>query len=120
MDTRLVVTLSGAAALAVYALIEDLAVMVVSAVSIGVIVYLFRGTRMRDRLIAIAAAGLGGAIAAQIGLTFYYHTGTSAPEADSGGLFMSAILIGLGNAAVVVVLATLAGAWLKRIDRKSE
>ena len=120
MDKRLIVTLSGVVALAVYALIEESAVMLVSAVAIGVIAYLFRGARMRDRVIAIAAAGLGGDTAAQIVLTFYQHTGTAAPEADSGELFMSAILIGLSNAVVVVVLAAFAGARLKHTDRKSE
>lgn len=118
MDKKLVVTYLGVTALAIYAVNERSGVMFVSAVAIGVIGYVFRHAQMRDRVIGIVAAALGGAIAAEIGHTFYYHTNTANPVTDSGGLFLSAILLGVINAAVVVILLVLTEAGLKYASRK--
>jgi len=107
------------AALAIYAAIDKSVVMFVSAITVGLIVYLFRNARVRDRIIAIAAAGLGGGIATEIVLTFYYHTNAAEPVADTGSLFLSAIYAGLINAAVVVIAITI-GQALKIGDRESE
>lgn len=111
----------GVATLAVYAVIQKSFVMFVSAGAIGLIVYLFRRARVRDRVIAIIVAGLGGGIGAEIAHTLYRHVNATdfGATGDSGTLFMSAILLGLINAAVVVVILFIAEAWQKFAGRKS-
>ena len=118
----MLITMSGIAALAVLAVIGKSAVMLVSAGAIGIIVYLFREARMPDRVIAIIAAGLGGSIGAEIVRTLYHYASVAetGAGADSSGFFMSAILVGLINAAAVVVVVLCTEAWLRYIDRKSE
>ena len=90
--------------------------MFVSAATIGVAVYIFRHARIRDRLIAIVAAALGGAIAAEIVHTFYHHTSVAEPVADSGALFLSAILLGLFNAVTTAIIVVLAETWMGNSD----
>lgn len=109
--------MSAVAAIAIYAVVERSMVMFVSAAAIGVSAYLFRHARMRERMIAIIAAALGGAIAAEIVHTFYYHTNAAEPVADSGNLFLSAIFLGLINAAIIAVLVVLTEIGLKIIKR---
>ncbi len=112
--------MSAVAAIAIYAVVDRSMVMFVSATAIGVSVYLFRHARMRERLIAIIAAALGGAIAAEIVHTFYYHTNAAEPVADSGNLFLSAIFLGLINAAIIAVLVVLTEIGLNVSKRKSK
>lgn len=116
----MIVTMSGVAAIAIYAVVERSMVMLVSAAAVGVLAYVFRHARTRERLIAIIAAALGGAIAAEIVHTFYYHTNAAEPVADSGNLFLSAIFLGLINAAIIVMLVVLTEIGLKVAKRKSE
>lgn len=112
--------MSAVAAIAIYAVVERSMVMLVSVAAIGVIAYLFRHARMRERIISIIAAALGGAIAAEIVHTFYYHSNAAEPVADSGNLFLSAIFIGLINAAIVVILVVITEIGLTAIKRNSE
>ncbi len=111
----------GSVALAILAIVDKSAVMFVSAVAIAVVVYVFRSARTRDRVIGIIAAGLGGGIGAEILRTFYYHAnaGDSVVASEGGGLFMSAILIGVINVAAIIALLILTQLWLKFFTGKS-
>jgi hypothetical protein len=120
MDKRMLVTMIGIAALAIYAAIGKSAAMFVSAAAIAVIVYLFRHARVRDRVIGVVAAGLGGSIGAEIVHTFYHYTNlTGSAAADTGNLFMSALVVGLINAALVAIVIFVTEAWLKMSGDKS-
>lgn len=120
MEKRMVITMSSLATLAIIAAIQKSGVMFVSVGVIGAVVYVFRRARMRDRVIAIVAAALGGSIGAEIVHTLYQHIGAveSGASRESGSLFMSAILVGLINAAVVVVVIFVTEAWLNYAGRK--
>jgi len=117
----MVITMSSLATLAIFAAIQKSGVMFVSIGVIGAVVYVFRRARIRDRVIAIVAAALGGSIGAEIVHTLYRHIGTveSGAGQESGGLFMSAILVGLINAAAVVVVIFVTEAWLNYAGRRS-
>ena len=117
----MVVTMSSIAALAIFAVIGKSAVMFVSAVTIGAMVYVFRRARMRDRVIAIVAGALAGSIGAEIVHTFYHHLGAagSGTGSDSGGFFISAMLVGLINTVAVILVIFFTEAWLKFAARKS-
>lgn len=121
MDKRTVITMSGAAALAVLAVVAKSVTMFVSAGAIGVIVYFFRHARARDKVIAIIAAALGGSIATEIVLTIYRHTSAAGggAAADSGDAFLSAIQVGLGNAGAIAVVLIVAELWLQFAARNS-
>ncbi len=110
------------ATLAVLAVFGKSAVMFVSAAVIAVIVYVFRGARMRDRVIGIIAAGLGGSIGAEIVHTLYYYASVAEPGAggDGAGFFMAAMLVGVMNAAIIIVVILCTEAVLRIIGRKSE
>ncbi len=112
----------GVAALTIVAVFDRSAVMFVSAATIAIIVCVFRGARMRDKVIGIIAAGLGGSIGAAIVLTFYQHAGVAGagPAGDSGGFFMSAILVGVINAAAIIVVILMTDVALRIIGRQSE
>ncbi len=120
MEKRMVVTMSSLAALAILAAIQKSGVMFVSVGVIGAVVYVFRRARRRDRVVAIVAAALGGSIGAEIVHTLYQHIGAvgSGAGRESGGLFMSAMLVGLINAAAVVVVILVTEAWLNYAGRK--
>ncbi len=120
MDKRIPVTMLGITALAILAVIGKSVVMFVSAVAIGIIVYVFRRARARDRVIAIIVGGLGGSIGAEIVHTLYYYATVVEPGVGNGGFFMSAILVGLINAAVIVIVVLCTEAWLKYTARKPE
>lgn len=115
MDRSTVVTMSSIAALAIYAVLDESAVMLVSVVAIGLIVRMFHRARMRDRIIAVVAASLGGSLGAEIVRTLYHHlvAAGSGPGGESNGLFMSALLIGLINAAVIIMVLITSKAWLE-------
>ena len=115
----MIITMSGVAVIAIYALVDRSMVTFVSAAAVGVIVYVFRRARTRERLIAIIAAALGGAIAAEIVHTFYYHTNAAEPIADSGNLFLTAIFLGLVNAAIIATLVAITEVGLKVMRRKT-
>lgn len=121
-QTRMAVAMLSLAVLVIYAAIEKSAVMFVSVVAIGAAVYIFRRARMRDRVIAIVAAGIGGSIGAEIVRTLYHHSWLAKSEAvgESGGLFLSAMLNGVIVATAVVAVVYFAEAWSKRVARKSE
>ncbi len=119
MDKKILVTMSGSAVLAILALVEKSAVMFVSAAAIAVIVYVFRRARMRDRVIAIIAAGLGGSIGAEIVRTFYHYSYVTEAGAESGDFFMAALLVGSIYAAVIVVLVLGTEVWVSYIGRDS-
>ena len=112
----------GIAGLAIAAVIEKSVVMFVSAAAIGIIIYVFRRARMRDRAIGVIAAGLGGSIGAAIVFTFFQHAGVPepGPAGSSGAIFMSAILVGAGNAAAIIIVILLTEIALRKIGRKSE
>ena len=116
----MVITMSILATLAIIAAIQKSGVMFVSVGVIGAVVYVFRRARVRDRVIAIVAAALGGSIGAEIVHTLYQHIGAvgSGAGRESGGLFMSAMLVGLINAAAVVVVVLVTEAWLNYAGRK--
>lgn len=118
----MLVTILGTAALAIVAVFEQSVVMFVSAVAIAVIVYIFRRARMRDKVIGIIAAGLGGSIGAAIVFTFYQYAGAAepGPADDSGGFFMSAILVGIVNAAVIIGVILVTEVALRIIGPESE
>lgn len=120
MNRGLAIGLIGVAALAAYAVFAWSVAMFVSAATIGVIVYLFRRARIRERTIAIIAAGLGGSILAEIALAFYRHASASmpAPIADRGEYFMRAIVLGLIDAVVIILLLALADIVTRHADRK--
>ena len=117
----MLVTMLGIAVLAILAVFGKSAVMFVSAGAIGITIYLFRRARMRDRVIGIIAAGLGGSIGAEIVHTLYHYASVAEPGAggDSGGLFMSAIFVGLINAGAIIVVLFVTEAWLNYADQKS-
>ncbi len=118
----MLVTMLGIAGLTIVAVFDRSAVMFVSAATIAVIVYVFRRARMRDKVIGIIAASLGGSIGAAIVFTFYQHSSVaeSGPAGISGGFFMSAILVGVINAAAIIVVILLTEVALKIIGRESE
>ncbi len=122
MDKRMLVTMLGVAALAIVAVIGKSTVMFVSAGAIAIIIYLFRRARMRDRVIGIIVAGLGGSIGAEIVHTFYRYAGVAgiAANGDDGGFFISAILVGILNAAAIIVVILCTEAVLRIIDRKTD
>lgn len=122
MDKRLVITLAGVVALAGFALVEESVVMFATVLAIGIIVYVFRQARTRDRIIAIVAAGLGGSIAAEIVFTMYRHTIATdlVAEGDTGEAFLTAILIGVICAVAIAVVVAFAEIYLKYADRKPE
>lgn len=112
MDRKKVITGSSLAALAIYAIIGRSAVMFVSVVSIAAMLYLLHRARLRDRVIAVFAAALGGSLAAEIVHTLIYHLRSGGPgAAESGGYFLAAIQVGLINAAIVVVILLIGRAW---------
>ena len=112
----------GSVALAIYAAVEKSAVMFVSAAAIAVIVYIFRSARTRDRIIGIIAAGLAGSIGAEIVHTVYHYTNVAqtGAGADGGGFFMSAIMVGLINAAAIIVLVISTEACLRYSRRNPD
>lgn len=118
MDRRLTITALGVAALAAFALFEQRPVMLVSVLVIGVVAYPFRRARLRERIIAIIVAGLGGGIAAEIAMTIYRHTAGSGAVADSGELFMMAILLGVINAAAMIALLAITEIAMKYVERR--
>lgn len=115
----MLVALLGVSGLAVLAIFEESVVMFVSAGAIGIIVYVFRRARTRDRDIGIVAAGLGGSIGAEIVLTIYHYASVTEPATGNGEIFLSAILVGLVNAGAIIVLLFVTEAALKIIDRKA-
>ena len=116
----MLVTMLGIAVLAVLAVIGKSAVMFVSAVAIGLIVYVFRRARTRDKVIAIIVAGLGGSIGAEIVHTLYHYSTVIEPGVGNGGFFMSALTVGLINAAAIVIVLLCTDAWLNYIGRKTD
>jgi hypothetical protein len=120
MDKRMFVTMLGIVALAIVAAFEKSVEMFVSAAAIAVIVYVFHQARMRDRVIGIIAAGLGGSIGAAIVRTFYHYAAVAAPAGDSSGFFMSAIVIGVINASAIIVVILCTESALRVIGRKDE
>ena len=118
----MLVTMLGVAALTIVALFEKSVVMFVSAAAIAAIVYIFRRARMRDKVVGIIAAGLGGSMGAAIVFTFYKYAGVaeSGPADDSGGFFMAAILVGVINAAAIIVIILCTEFALRIIGRESE
>jgi xanthine/uracil permease len=114
--------MTGIAALGVYAIVEELPVMLVSAATIAVTVYLFRCARTRDRIIAIVAAGLGGSIAAEIVHSIYRHSAVaeSTTAMNGGEMFKLAILLGLISAAAIVIVVALTEIYLKIVNPQSE
>jgi hypothetical protein len=122
MDKRTVVIVSGLAALAILAVIRESAVMLVSAAAILGAVFAFRRARARDRVIAIIAAAIGGSIGAEIVRTLYHHLWAteSAAGVANGGSFVSAMLIGLINAAAVITIIIITEACLKFSAGKSD
>jgi len=118
----MLVTMLGIAGLTIVAVFDKSVVMFVSVAAIAIIVYLFRRARMRDKVIGIIAAGLGGSIGGAIVLTFYQHAGVVGAGAagDSGGFFMSAILVGAINAATIIVVILTTEVALRIIGRNSE
>ena len=121
MEKRMVITMSSLATLAILAAIQKSGVMFVSIGVIGAVVYVFRHARMRDRVIAIVAAALGGSIGAEIVHTLYQHIAAveSGAGRESGEFFMAAMLVGLFNAAAIVVVIFAAEAWLNYAGRKT-
>ena len=121
MDKRTVITLSGVGALAVFAVVAKSAVMFVSACAIAIVVYLFRGARTRERVIAVVVAALGGSLLAEIVHTIYHHVAKANVETadELGGFFMAAIQIGLINAAFVVAFMILVALWFRLVGRRS-
>ena len=111
----------GSAALAIFAIVDKSAVMFVSAVAIAAVVYVFRSARTRDRTIGIIAAGLAGSIGAEIVHTVYRYTygAQTGAEGDSGGFFMSAIIVGAINVAAIIVLLIVTELWLKFLSGKT-
>ncbi len=112
----------GSAALAVLAVVGKSAVMFVSAAAIAAAVYVFRNARVRDRIIGIIAAGLAGSIGAEIVHTVYHYTSVAQTGAGGagGGFFMSALMVGLINAAAIIALVLGSEAWLKYSRRKPD
>ncbi len=112
----------GSVALAIFAIVDKSAVMFVSAVAIAVVIYLFRRARTRDRIIGVIAAGLAGSLGAEIVYTVYHHTSVAqtGAGADGGVFFMSAIMVGLINAAAIIVLVLCTEAWLKYSRRNPD
>ncbi len=112
----------GSAALAVLAIVGKSAVMFVSAAAIAAAVYVFRNARVRDRIIGIIAAGLAGSIGAEIVHTVNHYTSAVQTGAggDNGGFFMSAMMVGLINAAAIIALVLCSDAWLKYSRRKPD
>jgi len=121
MDKRILVAILGSAALAVLAVVGKSAVMFVSAVAIAAAVYAFRGARLRDRIIGIMAAGLGGSIGAEIVHTAYHYTNVAQTGGgeDGGGFFLSAMMVGAINVAAIIVLLIATELWLKFLTGKS-
>ena len=111
----------GSAALAILAVVGKSAVMFVSAVAIAAAIFMFRSARVRDRIIGIIAAGLGGSIGAEIVHTVYHYTNVAETGAggDGGGFFMSAIIVGAINVAAIIALLVITELWLKFFTGKS-
>jgi hypothetical protein len=105
--------MTGIAALGVYAIVEELPVMLVSAATIAVTAYLFRRARTRDRIISIAA---------EIVHSIYRHSAVaeSTTAMNGGEMFKLAILLGLISAAAIVIVVALTEIYLKIVNPQSE
>lgn len=99
-------------ALAVLAVLGKSAVMLASVGGMAVAVALTRETPLTRVLAAVAVAGIGVALAAEAVHTAY-HAWTGAAAGDDGGFWLSAVLVG-GIDVAVLATVLLADAAIRR------
>ena len=106
------VAVIGLGTLAVLAVLGKSAVMLVSVLAMAVAFGATRSASLGRRLGAVAVAGLGASLLAEAVHTAYHALGF-APGGDTGGFWVSAVLVGLINVAAFGGLL-LVTEWLAR------
>lgn len=106
---RLTLLLSylGVGVLLLLAAIGKSAVMAVSAVGVGLALWVTRDAPLRTRLIAVVIGALGGSLLAETIHTAYHLLGGETASGDSGFFYVSAVLVGSINAVAMIV-----GSWM--------
>lgn len=100
---QIVVSL-GLIALLLLAVLGNSAVMFVSALGIGIALWLMRKATLRTKLVALFVGGLVASFGAEAVHTIYHLLGGETASGDSGFFFVSAFLVGLINAIAMAVI----------------
>ena len=98
----------GVGVLLVLAALGNSAVMAVSAVGIGLALWVTRDAPLRTRLVAVIIGALGGSLLAETIHTAYHLLGGESASGDGGFFYVSAVLVGGLNAVAVLVALGLA------------
>ncbi len=106
---QIVVSL-GLAALLVLAMLDNSAMMFVSALGVSIAVWITREATIRTQVIAPIVCGLAGSIVAETVHTIYHLLGGETASGDSGFFFVGATVIGLSNGVILAVVVLLANA----------
>lgn len=114
---KLVLSLAGVGVLLVLAALGNSAMMATSAVGIAVAVWLTRAARLRTQLGAVVVGALAASLAAEGVHTLYHLLGGETASGDSGFFFVSAFLVGLINAAAMLVVVAGAHALSRPASR---
>ncbi len=117
MAMKLIVVSLGLAVLLILAVLGKSAVMFVSALGIGVALWSTREAPLRTQLWALVAGALVASIGAEIIHTLYHLLGGETASGDGGFFFVSAILVGLINAAAMAAVVLLAHAMVRQRAR---
>ena len=108
MKLQLLIAFLGAGVLLIIAALDKSPGMAVSALGIGLALWLTREKPLSIRLGAIVAGALVGTFSSELVHTLYHLFGGQTASGDSGFFFVSAFLVGLINAAGIAALVLLA------------
>ena len=114
---KVIVVSLGLAVLLILAVLDNSAVMFVSALGIGVALWINWKATMRMQLGALVVGALVASIGAEVVHTLYHLLGGETASGDSGFFFVAAILIGLINAVAMAVVVLLAHTVVRRRHR---
>ncbi len=103
----------GVGVLLVLAALGKSAVMAVSAVGIGLALWMTKDAPLGTRLKAIIIGALGGSLLAETIHTAYHLFGGETASGDNGFFYVSAVLVGSINAVAILVLTGLTH-WVSR------
>ena len=105
---KLILVSLGLVMLLILAVLGKSAVMFVSGLGIGLALWGTRKASLRTQLGALVAGALVASFGAEVVHTLYHLLGGETASGDSGFFFVSAILVGLTNAAVMCAVVLLA------------
>ena len=114
---KLIVVSLGLTVLLILAVLGNSAVMFASGLGIAVALWSTREAPLRTQLGALVAGALVAGIGAEVVHTFYHLFGGETAGGDSGFFFISAILVGLINAAGMAAVVFLAHALARQRAR---